>query len=114
MTHQAEPSALLINRTRTDNHWLQVRLVGTKSERDAVGARIELVLENQKLTRAVTAGDGFFGHNQDTLFVGLGGQTEIQKMVIHWPSGKIQTFQSPSVGDKQIMAIENQDRVFIW
>ena len=114
VTHQAEPSALLINRTRTDNHWLQVRLVGTKSERDAVGARIELVLENQKLTRAVTAGDGFFGHNQDTLFVGLGGQTEIQKMVIHWPSGKIQTFQSPSVGDKQIMAIENQDRVFIW
>ena len=50
VTHIEEPTALLLNKTETGNHWIQLQLTGTDSERDAIGARIEITIGNQKYT----------------------------------------------------------------
>jgi len=114
VTHQAEPSALLINQTETKHHWFQVNIVGTTSERDAIGARIELHTPESRFIQWVTAGDGFFARNQQTAFFGLGNQNQIKKILIHWPSGRTQTLEGPYETNKTILVIENQDRPYEW
>ncbi len=72
VTHLGEQSALLINRTETMNHWLQVRLVGVESERDAIGAKVKIRFDDREATNWVIAGDGYFCRNETTVSFGLG------------------------------------------
>ena len=50
ITHIEEPTALLVNRTIADHHWLQLELVGTESERDGIGARVDIRCRDQTFT----------------------------------------------------------------
>ena len=107
VSHLEEPSALLLNRTPNDHHWLQLQLVGTRSERDAIGARIRVRVGEQVMTDWVIAGNGYLCHNESVVHFGLGANEQIDEIEVTWPNGDQQVFPNPPV-DRRILLIESQ------
>jgi Tfp pilus assembly protein PilF/peroxiredoxin len=68
-----------------------LRLRGTRSNRDAIGARVTIETERGRVTRVVTAGSGFLSQHSKELVIGLGRDPQIRKATIVWPSGVVQT-----------------------
>jgi hypothetical protein len=83
--HQA--AGLLQNR-RGSGHWVGFELEGTRSNRDAVGARIRVRSGDRWQTRVVTAGSGYLSGSSLRQHFGLGNATHIDEVVIDWPSGE--------------------------
>ena len=71
---------------------LALRLVGTKSNRDAVGARVVVETDALRRTKVVMAGSGFISQHSQELLFGLGRSQRVVKVEVHWPSGATQTF----------------------
>jgi Tfp pilus assembly protein PilF/peroxiredoxin len=69
---------------------LAVRLRGTKSNRDAVGARVTVESDNLRRTRFVQAGSGFISQHSKELLFGLGQSRRIARLEVRWPSGETQ------------------------
>ncbi|NND99761.1 MAG: CRTAC1 family protein [Pirellulaceae bacterium] len=91
--HLDQPTALLKNETPTPGSWIQFELVGTQSERDAIGARVTVTSGDQTWTQWVTAGDGYFCSDESVLDFGLGvDQDTVDSVQIRWPSGEQQEF----------------------
>ncbi|NND98381.1 MAG: tetratricopeptide repeat protein [Pirellulaceae bacterium] len=115
VTHIGHPTALLVNQTESDHHWLQLRLIGTQSERDGVGAEVRLTLRSQEPRREmvewVTAGDGYLSHNEDVVFFGVGDVTDIQSVTVSWPSGQKTVVENVHV-DQRIMLIEGDSEPY--
>ncbi|MDG2220215.1 MAG: FG-GAP-like repeat-containing protein [Rubripirellula sp.] len=107
VTHIDEPSALLINHTETGNHWLQLQLVGTISERDSIGARVRVRAGDQEFVEWVTAGDGYLCTNENLVCFGLGGVEMVDSIEIQWPTGKQQIFNQVSV-DRRFLIVEGE------
>jgi tetratricopeptide (TPR) repeat protein len=101
------PAALLTNTTPHVGHHLTLRLVSTKSARDAIGTVVELTVGGKKLMRQLTAGDGFQASNERILVFGLGEKTAADSISIRWPSGQSQKLSSVP-GDQEIVLIEGR------
>jgi hypothetical protein len=71
---------------------LALRLRGTASNRDAVGARVSVETDRMRRTRQLQAGSGFLSQHSKELLFGLGESRKILKLVVDWPSGKTQVF----------------------
>jgi len=85
---------LLLNRTdRAGRHSIRARLVGTKSNRDALGARVSVILGDRRLVREVKAGGSYLSSSDKRLVIGLGPQKKAAKLEIRWPSGLVQQFE---------------------
>src|SRR5262252_1953724 len=80
-----QPAQLLHNVHRT-GHWLGLKLVGVRSNRDAIGARLQLTTESGHQTRAVTAGSAYLSESSLVQHFGLGSATRAD-VEITWPSG---------------------------
>ena len=96
------------------NHWITVQLVGTRSNRSAIGARIHIVVtENgtpRSIFRHVNSG-GSFGCNPLRQTIGLGKATKIEKLEVHWPTSDItQSFDGLTM-DQAIRITEADDKV---
>jgi enediyne biosynthesis protein E4 len=87
-----EPVVILHNRHETKHHWLGVELIG-KTNRDAVGARVELELRGQKLLRLVKGGGSYLSAGDRRLIFGLGDAADTGRLTVRWPSGKTQTWE---------------------
>ena len=84
------PPTLLINETpRADRHWLGVRLVGTRSNRSAVGARLVLRLPGSTLVREVRTAHSYLSQSDLVQHFGLGPHDRVETLEIHWPSGQV-------------------------
>ena len=82
---------LLRNDLPTSHHSVAFRLEGTKSNRDAVGARLVLeTASGRRLTRSVRSGSGFRSQPSRTVHFGLGEEEEIRELSIFWPSGTVE------------------------
>jgi hypothetical protein len=81
-----QPAVLLQNQG-PPGRWLALRLVGTRSNRDAVGARIRLATARGWQTRVVTAGSGFLSGHSAVQHFGLGTESGATAVEIDWPSG---------------------------
>ena len=86
-THLDRPAALLENRSPSDNHFLQMELVGTTSERDAIGAVLRIEADDEFWVTSMCDGEGFFGSNEHLIHVGIGKKTKLTKVHCVWPSG---------------------------
>ncbi len=107
VTDLLEPFALFENQTTTDHHWVQFRLVGTQSERDAIGADVKVKYRcnqsNCVRTLFVTTGDGYLCRNESTLSLGLGEADAIDLVEVRWPSGVIQRFEHVGVNHRWLV-----------
>ncbi len=93
-THLDRPAALLENKSRTDSHFLQFELVGTQSERDAIGTVLHIQCEQESWTTSLCDGEGYFGSNQRLIHVGIGNQSKIQSVKCTWPNGNVETIEN--------------------
>lgn len=75
------------------NNYLAIRLTGTQSNRDAVGAVVTLFDGNKKMVRQVEPAGGYLSHSSKTLHFGLGKRKSIDKIEIRWPRGRLQTLE---------------------
>jgi hypothetical protein len=82
--------SLLHARTRNQNHWLQVRLEGVKSNRSAVGARVACVTGKFRQIQEVRSGGSFFSQNDFRLHFGLGDARRVDVLEIRWPDGSVE------------------------
>ena len=111
VTHLGERSALLENRTSTTNHWLQLCLIGVESERDSIGAKVQIRFGGHQLTEWVVAGDGFLCRNEAVVSFGLGGFDVVDQVTIDWPSGRTQTLAGLKA-NQRVLVVENEDQAF--
>jgi enediyne biosynthesis protein E4 len=91
----AAPS-LLVNQVRSTNHWVAIRTVGTKSNRDGIGARIKVKAGSRMLVNEVRSGSSYISNNDMRVHFGLGNADKIEWIEIRWPSGLIERFKAPA------------------
>jgi len=95
---QEEPNRLWLNTSPLTNNWLRYILVGTLSNRDGVGARIQINAGARRFHRHVSGGNGFNTRNSFESLAGVGQETSIKKVWISWPSGVMQVIDGPEIG----------------
>ncbi len=88
---------LLHNVSTNTGHWVAIKLKGTKSNRDGIGARVDLYAGGKHYLEERVAESGYLSQNDDRLHFGLGTATEVDKIVVHWPSGREQTVEKQGV-----------------
>ena len=89
-----EPPLLLINRTESSNRAVLFRLVGTKSNKAAIGARVTVTVGDLTQFSEVRGGGSYMSQNDLRLHFGLGQHDAMDKVEIAWPSGKKDSFKS--------------------
>jgi hypothetical protein len=106
-----ERHALLRNEVGTARRWLAVELTGTRSNRDAVGARVTVRAGGLRQTREVTLGDGYASQGSLRQYFGMGQADRADELIVRWPrSGILQRFAG--VATNQIVQItEGRDRL---
>ena len=89
---QAPQLRIFRNDFETTAASLAVRLRGTTSNRDAIGARVTVETDRLRKTRIVQAGSGFLSQHSKELLIGLGASERVSKLTVTWPSGGTQVF----------------------
>ena len=107
ITHLGENSALLENQTGGSYHWVQFSLVGTSTERDAIGAKVSVKVNDVWHHAWVLAGDGYLCRNESVVSIGLGAEKLIEEVVVDWPSDHSQTFRDLK-SDHRYQIVEGQ------
>jgi hypothetical protein len=88
---------LLVNQVRTANHWVAFRAVGTRSNRDAIGARIRMKAGPRIFIDEVRSGSSFISNNDMRVHFGLGAATRLDRVEVRWPSGLLEKFDNVAV-----------------
>ena len=101
------PPVFLKNVATADNHWLGLRLVGRKSNPDAIGARITWKAANLKRTRLKVGGGSYLSSHDPREILGIGKRSKIDRLEIHWPrpSERVDTFTDLPI-DRYITIVE--------
>ncbi|MEO8735273.1 MAG: CRTAC1 family protein, partial [Edaphobacter sp.] len=99
---------LLVNMAKNDNHWLSLRLIGTKSNRDAIGARVIVTGSIDGAPRRwvdeVRSGSSYSSNSDIRLHFGLGQRTSVQSIEVFWPSGLDEIF--PGTAADQLIVLK--------
>lgn len=98
----------LRNEWGTGRHAVAIRLTGTRSNRDAIGAAVEVEHAGRRTVAFVQAGSGYLSQHTKALHFGLGDATRAEKIVIRWPSGLRQEFHNLEAGFRYHIA-EGED-----
>jgi enediyne biosynthesis protein E4 len=91
VANERGPLLIYKNTVTLENKWIEFQLEGTTSNRSAIGAQVELYWNGQEQIQEVSGGCGFASQNDRRLHFGLGKNPQLEKAVIRWPSGKVQT-----------------------
>jgi len=86
------------------NHWLEIDLEGTRSNRDGIGARVEVTAGGVTQTRLQDGGVHERSQNHSRIHFGLGPNSQIDRLTIHWPSGVVQ--QLSGVAANQLLRVQ--------
>src|SRR5262249_45797135 len=88
---------LLRNRTPNVGHWIRFKTIGSRSNRDGFGARLELKAGKLTQTLEVRANSSFESACDPRVHFGLGSATRVDSMVVRWPSGQIDQLGAQTV-----------------
>jgi hypothetical protein len=99
---------LLLRNVSPQKHWLEVRLEGTHSNKDAIGARVELVAGGVKQTTEVRANSGYLSASDTAAHFGLGENQKVD-LLIRWPSGLEESFEG--VNADQVLLLKEGTKV---
>jgi hypothetical protein len=94
LVNVGEPPTLLLNQNTAPNHRVLFKLIGTKSNRAAIGARVTIQSAGVRQIGEVRGGASYLSQNDLRLHFGLGKSTKIDSVEIRWPSGKPETLEN--------------------
>ena len=94
----AAPS-LIVNQIKNSNHWIAVHTIGTKSNRDGIGARVRLKAPSRVLVDEVRSGSSYDSNSDMRVHFGLGTATKIEWVEIRWPNGLLERFANLAVDE---------------
>ncbi|MEO2049128.1 MAG: ASPIC/UnbV domain-containing protein [Pirellulales bacterium] len=110
----------LRNDLETQHHFLSIRLEGKTCNRDAIGARVEVILqkgntgsEKSIIIKTLRAGEGFLAQSSKWLHLGLGSATEIEHVIVRWPGGDFEEFDGLTV-DHHYHLVQHRGRARLW
>lgn len=92
------PAAILRNDTRNENRWVRLELQGTKSNRDGIGARVEVQAGGLTIHRQRKGGYCLESSHDPRILVGVGTPDQVDKVVVRWPSGAVSTLEKLATG----------------
>lgn len=101
-----ERDTLLLSNRGAAGHWLQLRLRGTRSNRDAVGARVVIAAGEARQTREVGTTSGYVSGQSLLLHFGLGGAERVDRIEVFWPSGA-RTVIEGAAADQRLTIVED-------
>jgi hypothetical protein len=87
--NMSEPPSLLRNDNRSGHHWLNVKLVGTRSNRSAIGARVTVKAGDRRQIREVLSGSSYISQSDLRQHFGLGVARKVDQIEVRWPSGQV-------------------------
>jgi hypothetical protein len=82
---------LIRNDSKSGNNWLKIKLVGVKSNRGGIGARIKLTTEDGAQIEEVRSGSSYYSQNDMRVNFGVGKAAKIKSVEVRWPSGQVDT-----------------------
>jgi hypothetical protein len=94
---------LLRNETAKSEHWLRIKTVGTRSNRDGFGTRVEIKAGGLAQTAEVRANSSFESASDPRLHFGLGPATKVDSIVVRWPSGKMDTIEAEAADQELVI-----------
>jgi len=97
VSNMNELPSLLVNQVRTTNHWVAIKTVGTKSNRDGIGARIRVHAGTRTWVDEVRSGSSYDSNSDMRVHFGLGSAAKIDWVEIRWPSGLTERFEDLAV-----------------
>jgi hypothetical protein len=86
----ARPS--LLQNFGAKQRWLLIQCVGTTANRDAVGARVRVVVAGRTSVAEAQSGSGYISQNDHRLHFGVGNATRYDRIEVHWPGGASELF----------------------
>jgi len=98
------PAEIWLNDSPNENHWLEISLQGTKSNRDGIGARIRLTTAGHSQYNHVSTASGYASSSAGPLHFGLGAAKSVDEVEIRWPSGIVQTLRN--IPSNQLLRIQ--------
>jgi hypothetical protein len=105
ITNLDSSPVLLRNEVPSPGHWLRIKTIGSKSNRDGFGARIEISAEGSTRTAEVRAGSSFESSSDPRAYFGLGAATRVDAIVVRWPSGQVDKI-GPVAADQEVVVRE--------
>jgi len=103
VTNNGGPLELLRNDTPRGGHALLVRLIGVRSNRSAIGARVTVTAQGRTQVREVKSGASYLGQHDLRVHVGVGSAAQIDRIDVRWPAGDVETIRG--VAADQILTI---------
>jgi hypothetical protein len=101
---------LLRNDHGNDKQWIKLNLVGTKSNRDAIGARIRITVDGKQQITQKKSASGYLSQSDPRIHFGIGDADMVDRIEVIWPSGIVQVLENVEAG--QILTItESEDEV---
>jgi enediyne biosynthesis protein E4 len=97
ITNMNAGPSLLVNQIRSANHWIGLRMVGTKSNRDGIGAKVMVKAGSRVLVNEVRSGSSYDSNNDMRLHFGLGAASKVEWVQVRWPSGLNEQFDNVPV-----------------
>jgi hypothetical protein len=99
--------AVLFRNTGTTNHGLRIKLVGTKSNRDGIGATVRVTAGNDSQSKMLRSGSSYLSSSELIMTFGLGAHTQADAIEIRWPSGQMD--QLKNVTADQIITVKEKE-----
>ena len=103
--NMGQPPSLLRNTLTGGNHWIKVKLQGTKSNRGAIGASVTVARQ----TAVVLSQSSYLSHDDSRLHFGLGSKAAVDGFLVRWPSGAAERFPG-SAADRMVLLVEGTGR----
>jgi enediyne biosynthesis protein E4 len=98
MTTNNGPAYLYRNDQLAGNHSIRFILVGTQSNRDAIGANVRIEYEGSSQSRLVKSGSSYLSQSELPVTFGLGKRDKIARVVIEWPNGRVEDYKDLAAG----------------
>jgi hypothetical protein len=103
---------LLRNVSKPSGHWIRLKLVGTRSNRDAYGAQVEIIAGGLKQVDEVRANSSYLSASDARLHFGLGAATRVDGVLVRWPSGLVEKVASMTV-DRETVIREGEGQALV-
>ncbi len=88
------PPMLLVNDVHNGNHWIAFQTIGSKSNRDGIGAKITVKAGTRTLVDEVRSGSSYVSSSDMRVHFGLGTAAKIDWIQVRWPSGLVERFEN--------------------